>query len=214
LKIDPVACLPEFSGVVVFQRRHLDLGTQRRLRKRDRYHAVKVLAFALEEGMFLGMQHDVEIAGRATKTPASPSPSTGCARLPRHLPELSPSRHARGDASLAAAGGAGIDDQPARSPAGAAGAGDREEALLIAHLSATAAGVQLMGALPGQRRFPCRARTLPAGALDCWVTPRPLPRIRARDLRADRRRVARGYGASALAANYRRRCRRRYLESR
>ena len=67
-------CVPSgiFKRVIAFEGGHLDLGSESSLGVRNRDHAIEIVALALEEGMLLYVQYDVEIARRTPKTPASP----------------------------------------------------------------------------------------------------------------------------------------------
>ena len=55
-------CSPSSVGTLIS-------AAKRHLRKRDRNHAVQVVAFALEERMFFDVQHDIKIARRAHQRP-------------------------------------------------------------------------------------------------------------------------------------------------
>src|ERR1019366_5256499 len=146
LALHPERCpglraLGNFQHVFAIERGDRNLRSQPRLRERNGNGAIQVLAFALEERMLLGMQYYVEIAGRSAI-----KAGLALARVQHARPFL----NSRGDfyrdralarnAALASALRAGIDDQFARTLAGAAGARDGEEALLITHLPAPGAG--------------------------------------------------------------------------
>ena len=108
------------------------------------------LAVALEERMLLHVQHDVKIAGRAVVNSGFAFAGVENARA---FLDARGNFHGHGslalDAALSLALLARIDDQLARATAGAAGARHREEALLITHLSASAAGGAVDGRLAG-----------------------------------------------------------------
>src|ERR1035441_1354774 len=136
-----LGALGNFQDMFAIERGDGNLRAQRRLRERNWNGAIQVFAFTLEERMLLGVQYDVEIAGRsAVKT------GLALARVEHARPFLDPRGNAHRDralvrnASLASTLGAGIDDQFARALAGAAGARYGKEALLIAHLPAPRAG--------------------------------------------------------------------------
>src|ERR1019366_324360 len=130
-----------FHHTIAIERRNGNLRSQRRLRERNWHGAIQVLAFTLEERVFPGVQHHIEIAGRSTV-----NASLALARV-QHARAFLDSRGnlyrdralAR-DAAMASALRAGIDDQFARPLAGAAGARNGKEALLITHPPAPRAG--------------------------------------------------------------------------
>ena len=112
---------------------------------------MQIFAVALEEGVLLDVQHDVEIARRAAEDAGFALVGVENARA---FLDTGRDFHRDGaiarDASLAAALRAGIDDKLARAAAGLAGARDGEEALLIAHLPASAASGAVDGRLAGR----------------------------------------------------------------
>ena len=76
---------------MAFQRRHLDLRAQGRLRKADGNPAKQVMVLALEERVLLDAEHDIEVAGMASLSSDFPLP--GNAQLaaginPGRYPEL------------------------------------------------------------------------------------------------------------------------------
>ena len=56
--------LGNFQLVFALKRRNHDLGAKGSLRKRNRNHAVQVVALALKESVLFDMQHDIQVAGR------------------------------------------------------------------------------------------------------------------------------------------------------
>src|SRR5271157_2420651 len=143
--------LGHLQRVVAIESWHADLSAERGLRKRNRHHAVQILALALEEGMLFGVQHHVEIAGGAAVKSrlafAGVQNASAFLNARRHV-HLH--RTLACDASMTFALVAGMDDQLARALAGAACPRDGEEALLIAHLSAAATSSAIDGRLAGR----------------------------------------------------------------
>ena len=146
-----------------FQRLDLKLRPQRRLRKRDRHHAVQVVAVTLEELVSLDVQDHVEIARRPAELPGL---ALTLVADPRVLLDAGRNLHQDRvlglDPRLAAARRARIDDQRARSAAHRAGLRHREEALLEPLLAASAA-LRAGHRLLALRRaasvaVPCRSR--------------------------------------------------------
>src|ERR1019366_5019929 len=133
--------LGNFHHTFTIERGDSNLGAQRRLRERNWHGAIQVLAFTLEEGVFPGVQHHIEVAGRST---VNASLALGRVQHARAFLDSRGNfyrdRALASDAAVASALGAGIDDQFARALAGAAGARNGEEALLITHLPASSAG--------------------------------------------------------------------------
>ena len=131
----------DLQSVFAFQRRDADFRAQRRLRKRDRNHAVQIVALALKERVLLHMQDDVKITRRSAVQAAFSESGVANAgpvfhacwnfRVYRPLPQ---------HPALAFALGAGIGNHAAGALAGGTGAGNAEEALLVANLSAAIAG--------------------------------------------------------------------------
>ena len=108
---------------VAFERRHIELGAERRLVDRDRHHDVQIVTFATKERMRLDVHGDVEIAALLRRFgPACPLPGT---RM--RAPSAESRRHADGQRLgphlhlLAAAAGHGVDSAVRVPPAGRAG---------------------------------------------------------------------------------------------
>src|ERR1039458_2601684 len=125
-----LGALGNFQDMFAIERGDGNLRAQRRLRERNWNGAIQVFAFTLEERMFLGVQHDVEITGRsAVKT------GLALARVEHARAFLDPRgnsyryRALARNAALASALGAGVHDQFARALAGGAGARAGKEAL-------------------------------------------------------------------------------------
>src|SRR5271166_4451824 len=136
--------------MLAVQGRHLNFRAEGGLWERDGHHTVNILAVAFEERMLFGVQHDVEIAWRAAVEAGLAFAGVQNARAfldARRNVYLH--RALARDASLASTLVAGIDDELARTLAGAAGARDGEETLLITHLPAPAAGGAVDGRLAG-----------------------------------------------------------------
>src|SRR5262245_49161980 len=120
---------------------HLHLGAQRGLGERDRHRAQEILAVAGEEGVVADVDHDVEIARR----PAAQSPLALAGHPQLHV-GVDAGRDAHlqgplaGGPALTLAGLAGVPGDLAFPLALRAGAGDGEEALLEAELTAPLAG--------------------------------------------------------------------------
>ena len=133
--------LGNFHDTFAIERGDGNLGAQRRLRERNGNGAIQVLAFALEERVLPGVQHDVEIAGRpainASLALAGVQHARAFLDARRNFDR---DRALSRDAAMASALGTRIDDQFARTLAGAAAARYGKEALLIPHLPAPAAG--------------------------------------------------------------------------
>src|SRR6202162_4155308 len=119
------------------QCRNHNLRAHGSLRKRNRNHAVQVVALALKERVLLDVQDDIQIAGRCSKRPRFPQTGETDSRAVLHSRGHLGFDHALAQqAALAFALGAGISDYAARALAGWAGSSDAEEALLISHLTA------------------------------------------------------------------------------
>src|SRR3989475_2223970 len=125
---------------LALERRHLDLRPQGRLREAERDLAHDVVPLADEERMLAHAEHDVEVAGCAGVRPglalAAQLESGAAVDAGRDLDVelVRPPLHAG-----ALAAGARIRDDGALPVAVAARLGDREEALLEAHLPRAAA---------------------------------------------------------------------------
>src|SRR5215469_8554320 len=59
--------LGNLEAVLAFHRRNADFCAHRRLRHRDRHHTMQIIAFAYEERMLLHVQHNIQIASRASE---------------------------------------------------------------------------------------------------------------------------------------------------
>src|SRR5437660_230862 len=126
--------------MVSLQRGDFDFAAKSCLRKRNGNHAMEVGSFTLEEGMLFHMQHDVEIAGRPTEITSFSQ--TGVA-------DASAVFHPGGNlgldltlfeyAAFPPAFGAGIRYHSTGTLTRAAGAGNTEKTLLIAHLAPSTA---------------------------------------------------------------------------
>src|SRR5215472_6522900 len=129
-----------FQLVLTVQGRDHDLASQGCLGEGNRYRAVEILAFALEEGMRLHSQHDVKIARRrAVRTGIALlliADSGAVFHAGRHRNIHGTLAHHPG---FSAALAARIGDYMACPLAGGTGSCDRENALLIPDLSVTAA---------------------------------------------------------------------------
>ena len=136
-------CVPSgiFQRLLAFQGRHLDLRSQRGLGKRNRNHAVKVVALAREEGVLFHVKNHVEIAGWAAKCSGLAISAEPDARS-----VLDSGRHFRlhrpltQHAPFAFALGAGIRNHTAYPLARRAGSSHREKSLLITYLPSALAG--------------------------------------------------------------------------
>ena len=137
------------------QDRHVHLGPERRLGEGQRERAVELVALAREEGVLAHVEDDVEIARRAAGQ--APFALAGDAHL-RALVDAGRDAHLErpllGHAALARAGLARALDDLALAAALGAGAGDREEALLVAQLAAPLAGGALGPPDPGSAPLP------------------------------------------------------------
>ena len=127
--------------MLAFHGRNPDLGSHGRLRDGDRNDATQIVPLALKERMFLDVQHDVQITGRAAKLThfprASKSDTSAVFDTGRNL---SIDRTLTQDAALPFAFRARIGDHAAGPLTGRTRTGDAEESLLIAHLSSPVAG--------------------------------------------------------------------------
>src|ERR1700724_359253 len=145
-----------FQLMFSLQRRNHNLGAQGSLRKRDRNHAVQVVALALKEGVLLDVQDNVQIARRPSEgarfAQAGETNSRAVLHSRGHLGFDHPLAQ---QAAFAFTFRAGIGDYAARALASWAGSSDAEEALLIPHLTAPIARPA------GDRSFAGR-RTIPA----------------------------------------------------
>ena len=138
--------------MLAFEGGNADLRAQRRLGKRDRDHAVQIVALALEEGMLLHVQDDVEIARRATvKTAFAVSGEANAGAIFDAGGNFRIHRPLAQHPAFAFALGAGIGDHAARALAGGTGARDAEEALLVANLAAAIAGTAGDRSFAGRR---------------------------------------------------------------
>src|SRR5712692_2860550 len=120
------------------QRRNHNLRAERSLRKRDRNHALQVVALALKEGVLFDVQDNVQIAGRPAERARFAQARETNSRAVLHSRGHLGFDHARPQhAAFAFALRAGIRDYAARPLAGWAGSSDAEEAMLIPHLASS-----------------------------------------------------------------------------
>src|SRR5208282_961724 len=101
----------------------------------------QIVALAHEEWMLLHVQHDIQIASRASSGTNFASSGEADARAVFHpRGNLRIHRTLPQNAAFPFALGAGIGDHAARSLAGGASARDAEKSLLVTHLAAPRAG--------------------------------------------------------------------------
>src|SRR5208282_2553933 len=140
--------------VLSLERRNHDLDAQGSLRKRDRNHAVEVVAFALKKGLLFHVQDDIQVAGRPTERARLTKSGETNARAVLHSRWHLGFDHALAQqAAFAFALRTGIGDYVARALACRASSRDAEEALLITHLTST--GTRLAGDRRFARRCAC-----------------------------------------------------------
>src|ERR1700730_15848917 len=128
---------------------HANLRTHGGLGYRDWHDAVQVVALAREKGMFLHVQHNIQISGGTTEgthlarsgqaNSRSIFDAGGNFDLDRALAQI---------AAFAFALGARIGDHVARALARRTSTRDAEESLLVANLTATVAGAASGWSLP------------------------------------------------------------------
>src|SRR5208282_2297104 len=105
------------------------------LRKRDRNHAVQVVALALKEGVLLDMQDNIQVAGRPAERACLAEAGETNSRAVLHSRGHIGFDHALAQqAAFPFALRAGIGDYTARALAGWAGSSDAKKALLIPDL--------------------------------------------------------------------------------
>jgi hypothetical protein len=126
-----------FQLVFSLQRRNHNLRAQGSLRKRNRNHAVQVVALTLKEGVLFDVQDNVQIAGRPSERARFAQAAETNSRTVLHSRGHLGFDHALPQqAAFAFALRAGIGDYAARTLASWAGSSDAEEALLIPDLAA------------------------------------------------------------------------------
>ena len=126
-----------FQPVFSLQRRNHNLRAQSSLRKRNRNHAVQVVALTLKEGMLFDVQDDIQIAGWPAKRARFAETGETNSRAVLHSRgHLSLDHTLAQQAAFAFALRTWIGDYAARALASLAGSSDAEEALLIPHLTA------------------------------------------------------------------------------
>src|SRR5260370_14033590 len=122
-----------------FERLNLQLRPQRRLRKRDRHHAMQIVAIALEELVRLHIQHNVQIARRPGKLTRLALARVANPRILLHARRhLHQNRVLCLHPRLAFARRARINNQSPRPAAHRAGPRHRKEPLLKSLLAAPA----------------------------------------------------------------------------
>ena len=131
----------DLQAIGLFQRGNLDIRAQCGLAHVDRDGAVQVVAAALVEGVFLDLQHDVEIAGRSAVCAGLAflgEPQAVAVVDARRDVDLEFANHL--PVTLPMALPAGIAHDLAAAVAGMAGAPHRQKTLLIEDLAAAVAG--------------------------------------------------------------------------
>src|SRR4029077_7524444 len=119
------------------ERRNHNLRAQGSLRKRNRNHAVQVVALALKEGVLFDVQDNIQIAGWTSKRARFAQAAETNSRAVLHSRgHLGFDYALAQQAPFAFALRARISDYAARALAGWAGSSDAEEALLIPDLAA------------------------------------------------------------------------------
>src|ERR1017187_888401 len=159
--------------VRLIERGHLDFRAQRRLRQVDGNGAMQILPLALEEGVLLDLEEDVEIARR------SPVRAGLAFRRQPYAGIVIDSRRNRNlefaldlPEAVAAALAARVANDLARPAAGAASAPDGEETLLIQNLTAAVACGALRWSAAGLRsRAAAPVAAIHARHLDVGVHP-------------------------------------------
>src|SRR5579862_9279274 len=124
---------------LAFQRRHIDFGAQRGLRKTDRHLDDDVVLLAHEQRMLLDVNDDVQIAGRSAREAGFALAAQFEARAvvdARGNPHRE--RFLFADAPLPLTFRARVGDDRAFATAISAGGGDRKETLLGADLAGSA----------------------------------------------------------------------------
>ena len=126
--------------VFSFKRRNHNLDAERSLRKRNRNHAVQVVALALKEGVLLDMQDYIQVTGRpAKRARLAQAVETNSRAVLHSRRDLGFDRALAQQAAFAFALRAGIGDHTARALAGWAGSSDAKKALLIPDLASATA---------------------------------------------------------------------------
>jgi hypothetical protein len=151
--------------VLTLQRRNHNLDAERSLRKRNRNHAVQVVALAFKKGVLFHVQDDIQVASGPTERARLAESGETNSRAVLHSRGHFGFHHAIAQqATLAFALRAGIGDYAARALASRAGSSDAEEALLIPHLTPP------VTRLAADRRFPRCCAGSPAGVACLMAT--------------------------------------------
>ena len=123
-----------------FQRRNHNFDAQGSLRKRNRNHAVQVVALALKEGVLFDVQDNIQIAGWPSERSRFAQASKTNSRAVFHSRGHRRFHHALAQqAAFAFALRAGIGDYVARTLASGTGSSNAEEPLLIPDLASAIA---------------------------------------------------------------------------
>ena len=138
--------------VFPFKRRNHNLDAEGSLRKRDRNHAVQVVALTLKEGMLLHMQDNIQVtAWPAERARLAQSSETNSRAVLHSRGHLGFDHALAQQAAFAFALRAGIGDYTARALAGWAGSSDAEKALLIPDLASAIARPAIDRSFAGRR---------------------------------------------------------------
>src|SRR5262249_31553258 len=149
------------QDVLAVHRGHLDLGTQRSLRKRNGNNAAEVGPFSLEEGMLFNVKDNVEVSRGSTEISCfSHSRVTDSGAIFHPSGNVDLHLLLRQSTAFPFALGARISNHRTSTLAGRACTSDTEEPLLISHLPATAAGSTCYRSLPGSCSGPLALLTL------------------------------------------------------
>src|SRR5687767_11667826 len=148
-----LACLSALGNVdrrLALQGGHLDLAAQRRPRETDRYHAMQVVAVALEDLVLLEPDLDVQV----TRRPAVGARLAVAGAADAHaVVDAGGNLHFQRllllDAALAMAGGAGLGNDLARAAAVRAGLLHAEKTLAHLHHALAVAGAAGLGLRAG-----------------------------------------------------------------
>src|SRR5208283_2800908 len=121
--------------VFSFKRRDHNLDAQGSLRKRNRNHAVQVVALAFKEGVLLDMQDNIQVTGwPAERARLTQTVETNSGAVLHSRRDIGFDRARAQQAPFAFALREGIGDYTARALAGWAGSSDAKKALLIPDL--------------------------------------------------------------------------------
>ena len=124
-----------------FESRDTDLRAESRLRERDRYDAVQIVALPLKERVLLYVQNNIEVTGRtAVKTTLAESGKADASAVFDSSGNFRVNCSLAQNPAFAFALRTRIGDYAARALASGTGARNTEEALLIPNLSAASAG--------------------------------------------------------------------------